>query len=128
MPVRLRLQRFGRKDRAFYRIVSADSRAPRDGKFLDILGTFNPLPNKHGMKEVRINAERVRYCNIRCKALFSSAHLSNADSSSRYWIGVGAQPSERVGWLLSQFNILPRQPQHSQQFKHIPKAVSDFTA
>ena len=46
MTVRLRMQRWGRRHRPFYRIVAAFSRKPRDGKFLEILGTYNPLPDK----------------------------------------------------------------------------------
>jgi ribosomal protein S16 len=51
------------------------------------VGTYNPIPTKDGFKEVRFNSDRIRY-----------------------WIGVGAQPSERVEWLLSQFTILPPKP------------------
>lgn len=66
--VKIRLARGGRKKRPFYRIVAADNRDPRDGRFLEILGHYNPLSNP---KEIKINHERVAY-----------------------WVGVGAQMSQ----------------------------------
>ena len=59
--VRLRLQRFGRRNLPFYRIVAADSRSPRDGRCIEYIGTYNPIPNKHGEKLVTLNFE-VRSC------------------------------------------------------------------
>ena len=87
MVVRLRLQRFGRKHLPFYRMVAANARAPRDGKFLEIVGTYNPIPNRHGMKEIRLKTDRLKY-----------------------WLGVGAQPSDRVSWILGKFGVLPPKP------------------
>ncbi|CAN0487259.1 unnamed protein product [Ectocarpus sp. 12 AP-2014] len=84
MTVRVRLQRLGRRNRPFYRVVVADSRAPRDGKFIELVGTYNPLATRSGVKEVTFKVDRIRY-----------------------WISVGAQPSDRVAWLLGQFGILP---------------------
>ncbi|CAM9208737.1 unnamed protein product [Phaeothamnion confervicola] len=98
MVVRLRLQRFGRVNRPFYRVVAADARAPRDGKFIEIVGTYDPIANNDGIKEVRLKTERIRY-----------------------WMSVGAQPSDRVGWLLGQFNVLPMPPRRATTLKHIPK-------
>ncbi|CAM9533621.1 unnamed protein product [Heterosigma akashiwo] len=98
MVVRLRLQRFGRKDRPFYRVVAADSRSPRDGKFLEIVGTYNPITSKEGVKEVRLNGEKVRY-----------------------WLSVGAQPSKRVEWLLGGFGLLPAPPQRPFGQSSVPK-------
>ncbi|CAM9673264.1 unnamed protein product [Choristocarpus tenellus] len=99
MPVRVRLQRFGRRGRPFYRVVVADSRAPRDGKFIEIVGNYDPIANRSGVKEVTFNVERVKY-----------------------WLSVGAQASDRVEWLLGQFGILPPQvPRTSQTMQHIPK-------
>ena len=79
MVVRLRLQRFGRTHAPFYRMVAANARAPRDGKFLEIVGTYNPIANKAGMKEIRLKEDRLKY-----------------------WLAVGAQPSGRVAWILGQ--------------------------
>mmetsp|Transcript_12289 Transcript_12289/g.14298 ORF Transcript_12289/g.14298 Transcript_12289/m.14298 type:complete len:105 (+) Transcript_12289:122-436(+) len=98
MPVRLRLQRFGRTHRPFYRMVAADSRAPRDGKFLEIVGTYNPIATKDGIKEIRLKTDRLRY-----------------------WLSVGAQPSDRVSWILGKFGVLPPPPPRVSLQKMIPK-------
>jgi len=58
MPVKIRLARHGAKKRPFYRIVVANSESPRDGRFLETVGTYNPLPDP---AEVSIKNERVRY-------------------------------------------------------------------
>eukprot|EP01084_Bolivina_argentea_P305672 528082_1 len=98
MVVRLRLQRFGRKNLPFYRVVAADARSKRDGKYIELLGTYNPIPNSDGVKEVQFNSERVRY-----------------------WLGVGAQPSKRTAWILGQFGILPPLPPRAPGVSHVPK-------
>ena len=78
MVVRLRLQRFGRTHSPFYRMVAANAKAPRDGKFLEIVGTYNPIANKKtGVKEIRLKTDRLKY-----------------------WLSVGAQPSEMVSKLI----------------------------
>ncbi len=77
MPAVLRLTRGGTKKRPFYSIVAADHRAPRDGAFIEKLGTFNPLLAKDNTSRVTLNAER-----------------------AKYWLSVGAQPSDRVNTLL----------------------------
>ena len=87
MVVRIRLARFGRKHRPFYRIVVADSRARRDGKHIERVGTYDPIPAKDGIKEVRLRTERIKY-----------------------WMSCGAQPSSKVAWLLGKAGILPEQP------------------
>lgn len=74
MPVKLRLQRHGRKARPFYHIVAADSRAPRDGRFIEKIGSFNPI----GTQALVLNAER-----------------------ALYWLQNGAQPTDKVRALLS---------------------------
>lgn len=83
MAVKLRLTRFGKKKKPFYRIIAIDSRAPRDGRYLENLGTYNPLPNPF---EVTINEERVLY-----------------------WLGVGAIPSDTVKSLFRREGILFKQ-------------------
>ncbi|KAJ7565006.1 hypothetical protein O6H91_02G044100 [Diphasiastrum complanatum] len=85
--VRLRLARFGRKNLPFYRIFAADSRAPRDGKHLEVVGFYNPLPGKDGMKRIGIRSERIKY-----------------------WLSVGAQPSDTVARLLHKIGLLPPRP------------------
>lgn len=82
MAVKLRLKRGGSKQKPFYRIVAADARSPRDGRFIDIVGTYNPIPANY---EVNINEE---------KAL--------------YWLGNGAQPTDTVRSLLSQKGIMAK--------------------
>ena len=74
--VRLRLTRMGRKKQPFYRIVAADSRAPRDGRFIESIGHYNPMLNP---PEIKIDLERVDY-----------------------WLGVGASPSETVAGLIKR--------------------------
>ena len=104
MPVKIRLQRFGRKNLPFYRIVAADSRSPRDGKSIERLGTYNPIPDKDGIKEVALKTDRVRY-----------------------WLGVGAQPSPTVGRLLGSAGIVPRFPQQFKNINSVPKHERDFS-
>ena len=80
MAARIRLTRKGTKKKPFYRIVVADSEAPRDGKFLEILGTYNPLTDP---AEVKIDQERLRV-----------------------WLDRGAQPSDTVRSLIKQKGLL----------------------
>ena len=87
MSVSLRLSRGGSKKRPYYRIVVANSRAPRDGKFLEQVGTYNPLLAKDDENRVRLVEDRVKY-----------------------WIGVGAQPTDRVARLLDKAGIKERAP------------------
>ena len=61
MSVRIRLARFGRKKRPFYRIRVADSRSPRDGKFIETVGTYDPIPSRRdNMKKIRLDHERIK--------------------------------------------------------------------
>ena len=76
MPVHIRLTRKGRKKQPFYRIVVADSQAPRDGKFLDIVGTYDPMQDP---AEIRIDDEKLNH-----------------------WIGKGALPSVTVRSLIKK--------------------------
>jgi len=87
MSVSLRLSRGGSKKRPYYKIVIANSRAPRDGKFLEQVGTYNPLLAKDDANRVRLIEDRVRY-----------------------WLGVGAQPTDRVARLLDKAGIKERAP------------------
>lgn len=77
MSVRLRLQRHGAKKRPFYRLVAADQRAPRDGRYRELLGTYDPMKEPN---VVDINLDRVDY-----------------------WLGVGAQPTDRAVALIKSF-------------------------
>jgi small subunit ribosomal protein S16 len=82
LAVRIRLQRFGRKHHPFYRVVVADSRTGRDGKFIEKLGHYNPLTEP---AEITVNEER-----------------------ALYWLQVGAQPSDTVKSILSKMGIWAR--------------------
>ena len=83
MAVRIRLSRGGSKKRPFYKVVAADQRAPRDGRFIEKLGTFNPLLPKDHAERFVINEERVKY-----------------------WLGNGAQPTDTVKVLLKRAGII----------------------
>ena len=85
--VRIRLARGGAKKRPFYRIVAADSRSPRDGRFLEQLGSYDPLLNNEDPKRVVLKEERIRY-----------------------WIGQGAQVSDRVHRFLHRAGIMEQAP------------------
>jgi small subunit ribosomal protein S16 len=82
MSVRIRLARGGTKKRPFYQIVATDSRGPRDGRFLEKLGTYNPILPSDSAQRVVLREERLRY-----------------------WLGVGAQPSDRVARFLDSAGI-----------------------
>jgi small subunit ribosomal protein S16 len=82
MATVIRLARGGAKKTPFYRIVVADRRSPRDGQFIEKLGTFNPLLPKDSDKRVVLATER-----------------------AKHWLSVGAQPSDRVSSLLAQLGL-----------------------
>jgi len=80
MPTRIRLQRKGKKNQPFYHVVVADGRAPRDGKFIEKLGTYNPMTSP---ASIELDFER-----------------------ALYWVKVGAQPSETVRSILSTQGVM----------------------
>ncbi|MDZ4759574.1 MAG: 30S ribosomal protein S16 [Alphaproteobacteria bacterium] len=82
MSLKIRLARGGSKHRPYYRIVIADSRSPRDGRFIDRIGSYNPLLGKEEEKRVVIDVEK-----------------------AREWLGKGALPTDRVARLLSTAGI-----------------------
>ncbi len=92
MALKLRLSRHGAKKRPFYRIVVADSRAPRDGRHIEILGTFNPLLPKDSEERVKLKEDRVKH-----------------------WIGVGAKPTDRVLRFLDAAGIAKRDARNNPQ-------------
>jgi len=85
MSVSIRLSRGGAKKRPYYKIVVANSRAPRDGAYLEQVGTYNPVLAKDDENRVRLVEDRVRY-----------------------WLGVGAQPTDRVARMLDKAGIKER--------------------
>ena len=85
MAVSIRLSRGGNKKRPYYRIVVSDSRSPRDGKYLEQIGTYNPLLAKDDAARVKLDEDR-----------------------ARYWLGVGAQATDRVARFLDAAGIKER--------------------
>jgi small subunit ribosomal protein S16 len=85
MALKIRLTRGGAKKRPYYRIVVADVRAPRDGRFIEKVGTYNPLLPRDAENRVTLNEERIRY-----------------------WIGHGALPTDRVNRFLDAAGIMTR--------------------
>jgi len=87
---RIRLQRFGQRHSPVYRIVACSRYAARDKKFLEILGTYNPIPDRHGNKQVTMNVDRMKK-----------------------WLRHGAEPSDRVAKLLGIADVLPPFPRRA---------------
>ena len=90
MAVAIRLSRGGAKKRPYYRIVVADTRSPRDGKYLEQIGTYNPMLPKDSDARVKLDEDR-----------------------ARHWLGVGAKPSDRVLRFLDAAGILERAPRNN---------------
>ena len=80
MAVKIRLRRMGQKKAPFYRIIVADSRSPRDGRFIEEIGTYNPLANP---SEIKVDAEK-----------------------AQKWVPTGAQPTETVKELFKKNGVL----------------------
>jgi small subunit ribosomal protein S16 len=99
MSLKIRMTRIGAKKRPFYRIVVADSRSPRDGRFIEKIGTYNPMLARDNPQRVILDAER-----------------------AKHWLGVGALPSDRVAHFLHAAG-LGEKPTISKTTKaHLPKA------
>ena len=95
----IRMTRHGTKKRPFFHIVVADSRSPRDGRFIEKLGTYNPLlPREHA---TRITLEKERIA---------------------HWLQVGAQPSDRVAKFLAQAELMKPRERREQTKKSLPRA------
>lgn len=98
MALKIRLARGGAKKRPFYRIVVADSRMPRDGRFIEKLGTYNPLLPRDREDRVQFDKERIQF-----------------------WMERGAKPTDRVARFLGQAEIIPMPVRNNPQ-KANPKA------
>jgi len=96
--LKMRLSMGGTKKRPVYKIVVADSRFPRDGRFIEKLGFFNPLLPKDKKERIGLDAERVKY-----------------------WLGQGAQPTIRVARILGENEIMPMPANGNNPQKAIPK-------
>ncbi len=102
MSVSIRLSRGGSKKRPYYKVVVSNSRAPRDGKYLEQVGTYNPLLAKDDANRVRLTEDRVRY-----------------------WLGVGAQPTDRVARMLDKAGIKERVATNNPQKAEPGKKAKD---
>jgi small subunit ribosomal protein S16 len=96
MSLKIRLARAGSKKRPYYHIVVADVRSPRDGRFIETLGAWNPLLPKESGDRVKIDADRIRH-----------------------WMGHGAKPTDRVARFLDEAGIAKR-PARSNPVKALP--------
>ena len=99
MALKIRLARGGAKKRPFYSIVIADARSPRDGRFIEKIGTYNPmLPREHEQRII-LNAER-----------------------AKHWLSVGAQPTDRVVLFLANAGLVEKPAVRETPKKSAPKA------
>ena len=96
--IKMRLSMGGTKKRPIYKIVVADSRFPRDGRFIEKLGFFNPLLPKDKKERIGLDQERIKY-----------------------WLGQGAQPTTRVARILGESEIMPMPKKGNNPQKAIPK-------
>jgi len=92
MAMKIRLARAGSKKRPFYRIVAADSRMPRDGRFLEKLGTYNPLLPKDSEDRVKMDLERIKH-----------------------WLDKGAQPTDRIVCFLEAAGVTEKKERANPQ-------------
>jgi small subunit ribosomal protein S16 len=99
MSLKIRLARGGAKKRPFYSIVVADARSPRDGRFIERLGTYNPMLERNHADRVTLKEERIKH-----------------------WLGVGAQPTERVARFFGEAGIIEKPPIPDRPLKSTPKA------
>lgn len=98
MSVKIRLSRGGAKKHPFYRIVIADTRSPRDGRYIERVGTFNPMVPKDHDDRLKFKEDRIKY-----------------------WLGVGAQPTNRVARFLSEHGLTEKPVVHEQTKQHLPR-------
>jgi small subunit ribosomal protein S16 len=99
MPLKIRLARGGAKKRPYYSIVVADSRSPRDGRFIEKLGTYNPMLERSHADRVTLKNERIQH-----------------------WLSVGAQPTDRVARFLGDAGLIEKPPMRETPVKSAPKA------
>ncbi len=99
MSLKIRMSRAGAKKRPFYRIIITDTRNPRDGRFIERVGTYDPMLPRDDPERVRLNTERVRH-----------------------WLSMGAKPSDRVARFLGKAEIIAMPPVRDNPIKSKPKA------
>ena len=99
MALKIRLARGGAKKRPFFRIVVADSRSPRDGRFIEKIGTYNPMLAQDDPARIVLQTERIQH-----------------------WLRCGAQPSDRVAMFLGRAGVIAMPSREEQTKKHLPRA------
>lgn len=99
MALKIRLARGGAKKRPFYQIVVADARSPRDGRFVEKVGTYNPMLPQESQERVRLNVDRIKH-----------------------WLSVGAQPTDRVALFLGKAQVIDMPATPAMSLKSQPKA------
>ena len=99
MALKIRLSRGGAKKRPFYHVVVADSRSARDGRFIERVGSYNPMVPKDHAERLTLQDERIKY-----------------------WMGVGALPTDRVARFLADAGLTDKLVHNEQTKKHLPKA------
>ena len=105
MSMKIRLARGGSKKRPHYSIVATDSRMPRDGRFLEKLGTYDPLLAKDNENRIKMNLERVQY-----------------------WIGQGAQPTDRVARFLEAAGVVAKKVRNNPKAAVPGKRMAELAA
>lgn len=105
MALKIRLARGGAKKRPFYSVVVSDSRSPRDGRFIERLGTYNPMLEKGHADRLVLKTERIQH-----------------------WLGVGALPTDRVARFLSDAGLVAKPEIHESPKKSAPKAKAQERA
>ena len=105
MSMKIRLARGGSKKRPFYSIVATDSRNPRDGRFLEKLGTYNPLVAKDSDERVKMNMERVKH-----------------------WLGLGAQPTDRIARMLEAAGVVEKKVRNNPKAAVPGKRMTELAA
>ena len=98
MALKIRLTRGGAKKRPIYRIVVAEASSPRDGRFIEKLGTYNPMLPKDHPERLTMNVERIKH-----------------------WLGVGAQPTDRIARFLGAKELAPKRVAPENPIKGQPK-------
>lgn len=105
MSLKIRLARAGAKKRPYYHIVVADSRSPRDGRFIEKVGAYNPmLPSEHADR-IRLNDERIKH-----------------------WLSMGAQATDRVARFLGNAGLAPKFEYNEQPHQSAPKKAAQARA
>ena len=105
MSLKIRLARAGAKKKPFYRVVIADARSPRDGRFIEKVGTFNPILPKDSPDRVILLTERIQH-----------------------WLSVGAEPTDRVAKFLGDAELIAKPAQRETPIKSVPGAKAQERA